>query len=337
MKKSTALLLAALLLLSGCARKAAGWERFSRTYYDAFDTVITLTCLAENETEFKEAAEAFEAELFRLDAIFDLYEAHEGTAGLWALNHAEGEWLKVEPELYDLLAQCLSWRSVSDRVNVAMGGVLALWHDFREEGKALPPTEALELAAEHADPDRIELDPEGRRVRLNDAALRLDLGAVAKGWSVERLAELLEARKVDFLIDAGGNVRAGSRAHDGKDAWRIGVTDPQDPEGLICVLALAEMSAVTSGGYQRYYEVDGVRYHHLIDPDTLMPANFVLQTTILTRDAALADFLSTAAFLLPYAESRALIEGLEGVEAVWVLNDGSLEMTDGARAFVEQK
>ena len=166
----------------------------------------------------------------------------------------------------------------------------------------------------------------------------IDLGGIAKGYIADRVAAYLKEQGVAHAcINMGGNILVLGGKPDGTD-WTIGIRDPNGTaEQSEEVLSLSDGAVVTSGNYERFFLRDGVRYHHLIDPDTLMPANFVLQTTILTRDSALADFLSTAAFLLPYAESRALIEGLEGVEAVWVLNDGSLEMTDGARAFVEQK
>ena len=335
MNKLTALLLGLTLILCGCTAPRESWQRFSQVYYDAFDTVIVLTVYAESEADFRAAASDFEAELLRLDAIFDAYEPHEGVSGLWALNRAEGAWTAVEPELLALLEQCREWRALGgERVNIALGGPLQLWHDCREAGVELPTLEALRSAAAHADMDDIELDPEGGRVRLRDAEMRLDLGAVAKGWAVERLAKRLEARCPDYLINAGGNVRAGKRDHDARGAWRVGITDPSAPEALLGALDLREMSAVTSGGYQRYYEVDGVRYHHLIDPDTLMPANYMAQVTILTEDSGLADYLSTTAFLLPMAESRALVERLDGVEAIWVCNDGTIEMTEGASALM---
>ena len=338
MKRCLPLLLCLALLLCGCAGKNETCERFSRTYFDAFDTAITLTCYTADEATFAETAAAFETELWRLNDIFDLYNPHESVTGLYALNAAGGAWLEVEPELYTLLSDCLSWRATGgERVNIALGNMLTLWHDYREAGEAVPPLEDLRRAAAHASLDAIELDAEGGRVRLTDPEVRLDLGAVAKGWSVERLAELLEARCPDYLIDAGGNIRAGKRAHDAKNVWSVGVTDPFDPSGLLLVLNVTDLSAVTSGGYQRYYEVDGVRYHHLIDPDTLMPANYVAQTTILTRDSGLADFLSTTTFLLPYEAGRALIDRLDGVEAIWVLNDGTVEMTEGAKPLIQER
>ena len=134
-------------------------------------------------------------------------------------------------------------------------------------------------------------------------------------------------------------MRTGIMPQDGRKAWGVGI---QDPDGNVFgladyveVLYIHDVSVVTSGDYQRYYEVDGKRYHHLIDPETLMPDTDFRSVSIITEDSGYADMLSTAAFLMPYEESRAFIESLDGVEAIWLFPDGSKEMTDGAKAVAK--
>ena len=314
------LLLCALApLLSGCA----GPQKRQYEFYDAFDTVIRLTAYTRDEASFRRLCEQAEAEFLRYDAIFDRYEAHEDVQGVWALNHAQGEATPVEPELLELLLLAQEWYAVCDRVNVAMGAVTDIWHAARESG-ALPSQEALEAAAAHTDFSLVEVDAAAGTVRLRDPALSLDFGALAKGYAAERIAQALGEETL--LIDAGGNVVAAGKPGDGRAAWDIGVSNPDG--GVLCVVPVADGCAVTSGGSQRYFTVDGVRYHHIIDPDTLYPANLYRQTTVFCADSALADWLSTSAFLLEYESSRALVESV-GAQGIWILPDGEIRASSG--------
>ena len=229
----------------------------------------------------------------------------------------------MEPELLELLLLAQEWYAVCDRVNVAMGAVTDIWHAARESG-ALPSQEALEAAAAHTDFSLVEVDAAAGTVRLRDPALSLDFGALAKGYAAERIAQALGEETL--LIDAGGNVVAAGKPGDGRAAWDIAVSHPDG--GVLCVVPVADGCAVTSGGSQRYFTVDGVRYHHIIDPDTLYPANLYRQTTVFCADSALADWLSTSAFLLEYEDSRALVESM-GAKGIWILPDGEVRASDG--------
>jgi len=324
--KCLILLTTVAMLLSGCRR---GEQQFSQTYFEAFDTIVTLTAYAPDRARFDRIASAFSARLNALHAAFDRYRPHPGVNGLYALNAAGGQWVEVEPELYDLLLKCREWSAVGgERVNPALGNLFELWRQFRDAGVGVPSREALEAAASHSDFSALEL--EGGRARLRDPEVTLDLGAVAKGYAAGLLGELVSGMTEYYLIDAGGNVVAGKKPG---GAWRIGVQNP-DGGDVPIVLNLADTSAVTSGDYQRYYEVDGVRYHHLIDPDTRMPARFMRQATVIAGNSGYADYLSTLLFLSPPADALALAERLEGVEAVFVLNDGTIQRTTGVGGLV---
>jgi thiamine biosynthesis lipoprotein len=190
--------------------------------------------------------------------------------------------------------------------------------------------------------DKVILDEANSTVFFEDPGLSLDLGAVAKGYTAESAARLLLASPMtSFVINAGGNVRAGGKPLDGRNAWGVGIQDPFSPAysdaPTVETLFLRDMSVVTSGINERYYEVDGVRYHHLIDPTTLFPARYMASVTIVTEDSQLADFLSTALFMMPYEEGRALIDSLPGVEALWVMPDKTIQMTDGLNAIAASK
>lgn len=320
--RKIAIILLIALLLPGCTRAP---ERFSEIYFDYFDTVITLTGYAADRTTFERAAHVARSEFERLHAIFDIYEPHEGVLGAHYLNNSGGEAVKIDDDLMKLLLFSKAhYEDAQGRVNIAMGAVLSLWKGARDK-KVLPDAKALTSANRHSAIENIALDPEARTAQLLDPSARIDLGSVAKGYAVERVAEKIQDIMPMFLIDAGGNIRAGDPPP-GKEAYTIGIADPFNTEGIVMTIPLARASAVTSGGYQRVAVIDGIEYHHLIDPDTLMPGQFMKQVTIITEDSALADYLSTAAFLLPYEASRALTERL-CVSAIWVLNDGTIEQS----------
>ena len=345
MKKLAAGALLALLLVALCLPAGAVMNKYSTMYLDSFDTVITLIGYAESEETFNEQADQVHEMFLYMHKLFDTYNSYEdeGIVSIFTLNErAAQEPVAVDPILFSLLTFCkANYALCHEQVNVAMGSVLSIWHEYREAGLAdpehaqLPPMEALEAASGHMNIDDLVLDEENMTVYFADPQLRLDVGAVAKGYATELISQMLLAGPMpSFIISAGGNVRTGISPQDGRKAWGVGIRDPDGSvfglSDYVEVLYIHDISVVTSGDYQRYYEVDGQRYHHLIDPETLMPDTDFRSVSIITEDSGYADMLSTAAFLMPYEESRAFIESLDGVNAIWLFPDGSMQMTDGA-------
>jgi thiamine biosynthesis lipoprotein len=169
------------------------------------------------------------------------------------------------------------------------------------------------------------LDSETLTVYFADPEMSLDVGAIAKGYTAERIAEALsDAGFTSITLNLGGNVRVIGEKPNG-EGWTTGVENPHVQGGeYIHKTTLTDGSAVTSGDYQRYYEVDGVRYHHIIDKDTLMPAAHFSSVTVYTRDSGLADALSTALFNMTYDEGAALVNTLDGVKVVWAFPNGEI-------------
>lgn len=322
-----------LCCLSGCEAQP---ERYAASYWDSFDTLIEIIGYEKSQDAFDSSMQRAHALLLRLHAVFDRYNAHPGVAGVYALNHAGGQPVQVEPELLKLLSE---WRALNDSggqaapVNPALGTVIDIWKEYREQNAAVPDMDILQAANLHTSQAAIQIDMEMGTVQLMDAQMQLDLGAMAKGYAVEQLAQLLDDIMPAYLINAGGNVRAGKPPQDGRAHWTVALTDPAQPTDHLMRLGIEDLSVVTSGGYQRYYELNGVRYHHIIDPSTLMPGDRYLQTTVIMKDSGTADYLSTALFLLSYEEGLALAQSL-GADAVWVMPDGTIQMTSGAQALV---
>lgn len=325
MRKAAFFLLIFALLLAGCADKSG--EAVKRTYYDLFDTVTTVTVYGADADKVEKIVEKTYA---RLNGVFDAYAPHEGIDGLYQLNNAGGQWVSVDADLLELLLLCRSWRSAASELDVTRGALFELWRAFRDGERDLPTDGELSAAYAHGGWENVEIDEEGARVRLLDPDMRIDLGAVAKGYSAGKLAEaLVRTGYKSYIIDAGGNAVTGERAK----PFVIGVTNPRG-DGLILKLSMEDMAAVSSGDYQRYREYGGVRYHHIIDLSTLYPADHgIAQVTVLSPDSAFADFLSTTIFLMDYDAGRAFADE-SGLSVVWVMDDGEIRMTDGAQEMV---
>lgn len=330
-------LLLAVTLLCGCVAEKKTPQKYSASFFDAFDTVITVIAYADSQQQFDAVYSQVKAMYTRYHQVYDGYNAYPGVHNLYEVNALAGQGpTPAEPELIDLLLYMKELQPrLQGRVNVALGAVLSCWHQYREQGTAVPAMEELLPLSEHCDYDDVIIDQDAGTVCFADPQLRIDLGAIAKGYATEIVASwMLTSGIPSYIISAGGNVRCGTKPLDGRDRWGVGIQDPlaalsQGGSSIMDVAYLTDTSAVTSGDYQRYYTVDGVNYHHIIDPDTLMPSAFMHQVTVVTQDSGYADALSTALFLMPYAQGRAFVDALPDVEACWVLMDGSVQVTDG--------
>lgn len=385
MKKLLALWMAALLLLSGCGQKnkaenkpsnnteaqageAAETSRFQTTFYDTFDTVVSAIVYAPDEKTANETFEKIHERYKELDRLYSGFKNYEGLVNVKAVNDQAGKGkVVVDEELYDLLRFSKEEYKKYGETNIAFGAVTSIWQSYRDayevvpevdrkpddtvlkEGlpdAKLPPMEELEEANKHTNIDDIVLHDEDHSVEIKDPKLKIDVGAVAKGYATELIGEELRASGVKTaLISAGGNVKIiGSAPEADRDAFGIGLQDPEAITGdgtaddnMKDILYINDMSVVTSGDYQRYYIVDGKHYHHLIDPDTLMPADHARSVTIVTKDSGYADFLSTTVFCMPYEKGRALVDSLDGVEAYWIFADGTTAFTDGLKGILDSQ
>ena len=336
MKRSFAILLVLGLLLTGCtpaAREADTTQQYTATFLTLFDTVTTIIGRAESEEAFKETTQAIHDDLLYYHRLFDIYNNYDGVNNLKTVNDNAGVApVPVDRVIIDLLKDCKSYYELTNgKVNVAMGSVLHLWHHSRNDGindpahAALPDMEDLQEAAKHCSFDAVIIDEAAATVYIEDPDMRLDVGAVAKGWATQRAAE--NAPK-GMLLSVGGNVCAtGPKLSDGTP-WVIGIQDPDASDKNLHTVYITDASVVTSGDYQRIYWVEGKPYHHIIDPETLMPADDWRSVSIVCADSGLADALSAALFLMDQEAGNALAEEC-GVEVFWIAADGTEYMTEG--------
>ena len=326
------------LLLAGCVTpQTGGPKQYTATFLTLFDTVTSIVGFAESEEAFQAKAQKIHDDLLIYHRLFDIYEEHDGIANLKTINDQAGRGpVQVDRAIIDLLLDCKAYCELTHgKVNVAMGSVLRLWHNAREDGirdpmnAYLPDSAALENAARHTDLSKLIIDEAASTVYLSDPKMSLDVGAVAKGWAAQRVAE---AAPEGMLISVGGNVCATGPKHADGTPWVIGIQNPDGNDNLH-TMYLTQGAVVTSGDYQRTYTVEGTKYHHIIDPETRMPAGYWRSVSIVCADSGLADALSTALFLLPLEEGQALAEACDA-DVLWIRADGEEFMTDGFREML---
>ncbi len=319
-----ALLLAILLLLSlsSCGERR---ELRSFTFYGSFGTVTTVTCYG-TEGDAERFSTRVSQLLSHYHRLFDIYHSYVGTSNLKTLNDMAGiAPVSLDPEILSLLAYGLRIDEQTEGAcRITYGAVLSIWHDYRTAGDSIPDPSLLAEASLHTAPELLVLDRAAGTAYLTDPEASVDVGAIAKGYAVERIADtLVDEGFTDFSLNVGGNLRLV-----GTTPRTVGI---RDPEGS-CVKLRFEMqsgSLVTSGNYERFYTVDGIRYHHLIDPETAMPATKWASVSVLTEDSALADALSTALFMLDYEDAVMMIERIGEIEALWISPEGEILSTPG--------
>lgn len=332
--------------LSSCGNVDIGEERtkYQDTYWDAFDTVISITAYCDSEEEFAEINKTAKELYTYYNRLFDIYNLYDGLNNAKLINDNAGKApIKVDSALIDLLEYSKELcRETSGNVNVAFGAVLKHWHDVREavdngEDAVLPDMELLKEAAKHCNPDDIIIDRADSTVFLRDPEMSLDLGAIAKGYATELIMDKLHSDGYEgIIISAGGNTKAiGTKP--ANENWLVAVQNPDKTQSSYAqVLSIKDMSVVTSGTYERFFELDGIRYHHIINKDTLMPENNYLSVTIVTEDSGYADALSTAVFNMSMDDGMDFVNSKDGVEAMWILNDGSKVYSNGFDKYLSQ-
>ena len=330
-------------MFSGCKKKT-NYQAYTITYFDYFDTVTTIIGYEKEQKIFDENALYIESLLEEYHKLYDIYHTYSDMNNIYTINTSGGKEVKVDQRIIDLLKYAIEmYNKTNGMMNVAMGSVLKIWHDERElasyhpqlEGH-LPSMTDLKEAAKHTNIHDIIIDEENKTVRLADSQMRLDVGAIAKGYTTEQIAKKLQEKGItSYLLNVGGNIRMIGAKADGSK-WKVGIQNPDLESDNLAVLGLQDYTVVTSGSYQRYYYVDGKKYHHIIDPNTLMPEDYYTSVSVVTRNSGLADALSTALFNMSLEEGKNLIQQFNEVYVMWVDTDNKIYYSEGFNQFITQ-
>lgn len=358
MKKILSLFLALTVLLSlcSCRVKEGNNEKFetrsrviSSFYFNTHSAIYTYKDKSdENIEKYRSIAEGI---LKYYHELFDIYYEYSGVNNIKTINKNAGKApVTVDAELIDFLEYCKELYTVTGgKTNVMLGSVLKIWHDCREEASAdfgflnpdkLPTKAELEGADQHTSIDSLVIDREASTVYISDPEASIDVGAIAKGYTVDIIYERLLAEGADSIVlNIGGNIRTIGLKPDGSE-WVTGITNPDRSEGadsLICRISIGSAALVTSGDYERFFYAGDKKYHHIIDPETLMPSAYFTSVSVLTDKSGLADALSTALFCMSYEDGFELVSSIGGVEVIWVDLDYNIKTTSGISIISQNK
>jgi len=332
-----------VIVLAGCGGSASSEPVSDDGFY--LDTVCSISVyrMEDSDGNVRPASEMTEEAEAAIGSAFDLCKDLESKLSrtrkdseVSRINNAGGEWTEVSDVTAELLGKGLEYSAFSDGdFDISVGGVTKLWDFHAAGGEAkLPDEEQLKEAVKHVDYNKVEID--GDRVRITDPESEIDPGGIAKGFIGDKMTESLEAAGVvSGIINLGGNVICIGGKSD-KEDFAIGVETPfSERTEIIGKINVRDRTLVTSGVYERMIEVDGKRYHHILDTETGWPVDSDLDAVTLIADkgcSADIDAASTICLIKGYEGAKKYLEEYmqDGVEAVFVLKDGSIETTDGA-------
>lgn len=330
------ILLTAILLPS--LFSCSSMQKHVTESFDCFDTYSSLTVYCTSD-EFELYKNEFHTLTKTYHELFDIYNSYDGVTNLKDLNEkASSSPITVSSELFKALTLAKELYSVTNgKCNVAIGAISSLWHDARtfslkNPSSAYIPTQTqIDEKLSHTDINALVLNAEAHTVFYKDAMMKIDFGAIAKGYVASLLYDKLIALGCEsFLINLGGNIVAHGNKP-GSEPYLSKIKNPFEDKslGYNDTIALNDETLVTSGSYQRYFSVDDKIYSHIIDVESGYPSSRFTSVSVLTdaTRSALADALSTALFCMSYEDGLTLVESLDGVSALWIFNDGNTKIS----------
>lgn len=341
MKRFLCFLMSLLILFSfsSCAKSD---DYHSSETFEMFNTACTISAYDSNAQEFEKNIEIVKNELNRYSVLFDIYNDYEGVVNLKTVNDtAYSNCVKVDYEIIDLLSiGKQAFYDTNGKVNICMGSVLKIWHDYREDGllnpskAVLPQKNELKSASKYTDIEDLIINTDKNTISFNKEHVSLDVGAIAKGYACEKIASFIVNNNIwsRCVINLGGNVKVIDNSN--SRSFNIAIENPHGGEYAEVLTVSNEMSVVTSGNYQRYYTVNGKNYCHIINPDTLYPSEFMSSVTVLCSDSTKADIYSTALFNMSIEDGVELVNKNDELEAMWIEPNGKKQYSRNFEEYV---
>ena len=311
----------AVCMLAGCGKRDSESIPFRSEF--ALDTVCTITLYEWGDHDLYERIFA------RIHEIESRMSAHIEGNDIDRINQAAGiEAVQVHLDVFEVIERAVHYAQISEgSFDPTVKPLITLW-GIGSDQQRVPGQEEIDGVLPLIDWQNILLNREDRTVFLSRPGMALDLGAIAKGYAADEAAAIIrQARIPQAIVYLGGDIVLVGKKNDGTP-WRVGVSDPlRDRTISLGTIQTEEKAVLTSGNMERYFIEDGVHYHHLFSPFLGYPADSGLMAVVIIADSALdADALSTAVFILGYEEGKALVESLEGVDAIFVREDKTVRL-----------
>ncbi len=313
-----------ILIITGCSSSIL----VNNKDFFYMDTYINIKIYSNNKQLVDNVYEEIDNIYHEYHNLTDRYHEYDNLVNIYYINNKLelNKPIEIDKRLYNLIKYGKEFYEESNGlVNIALGNVIDIWKSYRDNNNGIPTEEEL-INSNNISINDIELLNNNQIIKKSN--ISLDLGAIAKGYVTEIVGQYLEEKGLNkYLINAGGNVKVGDHYQDNK--YKIGIENPLNGVDIYKVIKGNNIAVVTSGGYERFYEYNNQRYHHIIDPNTLFPPNYMLSVTVICYDSALGDSLSTMLFLMPIEEGIDYINSLDKVEAIWFDLDEQIHYSKG--------
>lgn len=326
----------ALIMLTGCATEKSadpgGASEKHESQVFAMDTVMMLTAYGENGAEGLAAAENV------IGLLEDDLDPENPDGSVYAVNEGAGSYVPVSESCIEIMLTTMArWEQTGGAVDPGLFPVIKAWGFTLGEYRVPEQTEINGLLADK-NTAGILVDEAGGCVYIPER-MEISLGAVGKGYTAQKALEAIaEAGVESAIVSLGGNVQTLGATKPNGASWQVAVTDPRDTGSYVGILSIGEAAVVTSGGYQRYFEQDGVTYIHILDPETGRPVdNDLLSVTVVMDDGASADALSTALFVMGAEGAMEHYRAVGGFELVLITKDDRIIVTPGLRDRFEER
>ena len=304
------------------------------------DTFIKIKVFAKSKSQAQEATTKAFQEFKRIELLTNRFP-EKGTSEyrkseiIKINNEAAGQPVPVSKEVFEMLSLAKKYSAeTGGAFDVTIGPIMDLW-GFGKDKNTVPDEKMLKKALSLVDFNKIVLDEKRHTVFLEQKNMSIDLGGIAKGYATEKAGQVLKELGIKkAIINAGGNIYTIGEREKGLP-WKIGIQDPREADKVYAVLNLRDQVAVTSGDFQRFFEVNGKRYHHLLDPKTGKPAEKLMSVTVVAKNSTIADILSSAFFVLGLEKSNAYLEQHSDIQAVFVTPDKKIICSPGLKHIIE--